>query len=268
MSTRDSQRQRLYDAEDWAGLVSRDGSPPKYGRSFGTVPECQAYVDAILAKRWFKAAYTAQEVEVKPGFGHRRATGFRFDAYGGTIQLPRWSRHEGVILHELAHVVVGNRLVAWHGREFAKVYHHLVSRVMGEEAADALLLGSIRYNVRIGKRRPTFKTMDPQSANHIALGLGQDTLPEHAGDGTVFYRVQGVSSANNHYEVETLRYHHNYRHAVRYASAKSKILPETYEVEIFKLVREFEKRTPDRPVVEGEWVDHGAMHHRFYGKGA
>ena len=61
---RDSQRARLYRAE---GEVDS-------GRRLPTVERMQTYVDTLCAADWFLARWGTQAFEVRPGFGHRRAT--------------------------------------------------------------------------------------------------------------------------------------------------------------------------------------------------
>ena len=61
---RDNQRARLYRAE---GAVDA-------GRRLPTVERMQAWVDGLAATDWFVARWGQRCFEVRPGFGHRRAT--------------------------------------------------------------------------------------------------------------------------------------------------------------------------------------------------
>ena len=117
---RDSQRARLYRAE---GEV--DG-----GRRLPTVERMQAYVDALCAADWFLSRWGTQTIEVRPGYGHRRATADE----RGVLQMPKWARTELVLLHEVAHCLTP-RSCAAHGPEYAGVLLALARRRMGPATA-------------------------------------------------------------------------------------------------------------------------------------
>lgn len=121
---RDSQRARLYRAE---GLVDA-------GRRLPTVERMQAWVDGLVATDWFAARWGRRSFEVRPGFGHRRATA---DQANGVLQMPRWARSELVLLHEVAHCLTPATL-AGHGPEYAGVLLALARRGMGPATAQRL----------------------------------------------------------------------------------------------------------------------------------
>jgi putative metallohydrolase (TIGR04338 family) len=121
MRPRDSQRQKLYDAED---VLAR--SP-----DYQTVEECQAFIDGVLRSRWFQSRWGQRRIFVGPGRGQRRAIAFSTRLV--QLEMPKWSRQRQVLLHELAHCLIPDNLAA-HGREFAGVYLFLVRQVMGDEA--------------------------------------------------------------------------------------------------------------------------------------
>ena len=130
---RDSQRARLYRAE---GEVDS-------GRRLPTVERMQAYVDALCAADWFLPRWGAQTIEVRPGFGHRRATA---DEHG-VLQMPKWARTELVLLHEVAHCLTP-RTCAPHGPEYAGVLLALARRGMGPGSAQRLEDAFARQRVR------------------------------------------------------------------------------------------------------------------------
>jgi putative metallohydrolase (TIGR04338 family) len=130
---RDSQRARLYRAE---GEVHT-------GRRLPTVERMQAYVDALLAAEWFVARWGARAVEVRPGFGHRRATA---DEHG-VLQMPKWARTELVLLHEVAHCLTPVT-VASHGPEYAGVLVALARRAMSPGTAQSLEDAFARHRVK------------------------------------------------------------------------------------------------------------------------
>ena len=130
---RDSQRARLYRAE---GEVDA-------GRRLPTVERMQAWVDGLAATEWFVARWGARYFEVRPGFGHRRATADE----DGVLQMPRWARSELVLLHEVAHCVTPVTFAS-HGPEYAGVLLALARRGMGPATAQALEDAFARERVR------------------------------------------------------------------------------------------------------------------------
>lgn len=130
---RDSQRARLYRAE---GEVHA-------GRRLPTVERMQACVDALAAADWFLARWGERSFEVRPGFGHRRATADR----DGVLQMPRWARSELVLLHEVAHCLTPVTC-APHGPEYAGVLLALARRGMGPATAQSLEDAFARQRVR------------------------------------------------------------------------------------------------------------------------
>lgn len=152
MTARDSQRKRLYNSERALDGVAR-------GRHLEAVGDLQAYVDALLASRWFKARWGAWgTIQVKPGGGRRSAC-----AEGRyVIKMPRWSRCELVTLHEVAHCLTPGRY-ADHGPEFAGVFLSLVRQSMGQHAA-----ASLRASFREHRVRYTMAAM-PQPLYRVGL---------------------------------------------------------------------------------------------------
>jgi putative metallohydrolase (TIGR04338 family) len=130
---RDSQRSRLYRAEDDVGP----------GRRLPTVPVLQAFVDELAASDWFTARWGARSFDVRPGHGHRRATADR----NGVLQLPLWSRTELVVLHEVAHCLTPVEYAA-HGPEYAGVFLSVVRRRLTPATAQTLEDAFARHRVR------------------------------------------------------------------------------------------------------------------------
>lgn len=153
MSTRprDSQRSKVYRAERAAGLVGHETAP-----ELATVPLIEDYVETLMGRAWFKRRWPMaanREVEVRPGRGARRA----FASGSRSITIPRWARHEGVILHEMAHIIVQREYqrseAAAHGWQFCHVYLELVRYAIGREAADELKAQFRNCKVRYTKPR-------------------------------------------------------------------------------------------------------------------
>lgn len=130
---RDSQRARLYRAE---GEVHA-------GRRLPSVERMQAYVDALAAADWFLDRWGERAFEVRPGFGHRRATADR----NGVLQMPKWARSELVLLHEVAHCLTPVAC-APHGPEYAGVLLAVARRGMGPATAQSLEDAFARQGVR------------------------------------------------------------------------------------------------------------------------
>jgi putative metallohydrolase (TIGR04338 family) len=130
---RDSQRARLYRAENEVDA----------GRALPTVPTMQAYVDEVAAAGWFTDRWGVRTFDVRPGYGHKRAT-----ANGeGVLQMPRWARRELTVLHEVAHCLTPETF-APHGSEYAGVFLAIVRRAMGFGPAQALEDSFDRNRVR------------------------------------------------------------------------------------------------------------------------
>lgn len=118
MRDRDTQRSRVYASE---GHNSPD---------FKTIEECQAYVDSICEAAWFQSRWGRRQIEVRPGYGHRNATGG-----GGIIQLPLWARSQRTILHEMAHCLTLSGPAA-HGPQFVAILLTLIKHKRGQKAYD------------------------------------------------------------------------------------------------------------------------------------
>ena len=130
---RDSQRARLYRAE----------AEVDAGRRLPTVEKMQAYVDSLVGADWFVVRWGRRSFDVRPGFGHRRATADE----DGVLQMPRWARTELVLLHEVAHCLTP-RHVAAHGPEYAGVLVAVARRAMSPGTAQSLEDAFARNRVR------------------------------------------------------------------------------------------------------------------------
>lgn len=138
MPPRDNQRSKVYRAER---RVSK-------GVQFSTVSEMQGYVDQLCASRWWHNRFPdVQDITVKDGRGRRNAAGWNGRCGTGYVAMPRWSRCERVLFHEVAHVVTPG-CYAWHGREFVRNFLALVDRWMGKEVARLLRESFSEYKVK------------------------------------------------------------------------------------------------------------------------
>lgn len=121
---RDYQRQRVYDSE------------LRRGRQFASVGEMQDYVDDMLRLRWWREHVRRPlSVMVHDGRGRRKACGYR-DLNGvGHVKMPKWSRCEAVLLHEIAHTVGGTLGGGWHGPYWTGIFLGLLDRQLGRQHA-------------------------------------------------------------------------------------------------------------------------------------
>lgn len=150
MTTRDSQRQKVYDAEFALRDVLTNASNTEvrtfdfYGsvltlpdeRKFGDLASVQRYVDAVLGLNWVKAEWERAAYPVKvndTALNHGREAHYQL----GTIFVPKhfgkvsWAMREIVVLHEIAHHLCP--AVQPHGPDFARTFHKLLSEIIGPE---------------------------------------------------------------------------------------------------------------------------------------
>lgn len=162
---RDTQRARLYRAEF-------EIDP---GRRLPTVEKLQAYVDALTRADWFTARWPDRAFEVRPGFGHRKATA----DVNGVLQMPKWARSEMVLLHEVAHCLTPWTFAA-HGPEYAGVLLSLVRRSMGPSPAQALEDAFDRQRVRCSGA--ALAVLPPAGPRRVRGG--DQRIAQRDGDGT------------------------------------------------------------------------------------
>jgi putative metallohydrolase (TIGR04338 family) len=107
-------------------------TPPEYR----TLAECQEYVDTVTASEtWAELCYPSKPVPVTVTDGRgRRRGGARSEDGQWWLAMPRSVRRRWYILHELAHVAVGEHEAAPHGPEYVGAYLHLVRPFLGDEA--------------------------------------------------------------------------------------------------------------------------------------
>jgi putative metallohydrolase (TIGR04338 family) len=123
----DPQRRRVYAAEKYI----------PQGRTLAEVPDVQAYVDRLVREPWFRYYWKLNRITVKDG--RRRSSGYA-NSWGDVIGLPRSTRFERYVLHEVAHLVsVGDN----HGPRYCRNFVRLVDGVFGRHTA-MLLEGAFR----------------------------------------------------------------------------------------------------------------------------
>jgi putative metallohydrolase (TIGR04338 family) len=154
---RDSQRRRLYEAEDvldgrrvsaaakrhltdtvrhgyqrrW--VIVEGGENYTVPMYYPSVDSVQDYVDAVLATAWFRRRWGYRRITVgaNPGANSR-------GGYGDVHMGAEHRRSESVILHEIAHNLTDFHAHAYHGPEFAAILLTLVKHQMGRDSYEYL----------------------------------------------------------------------------------------------------------------------------------
>ncbi|ONM46650.1 TIGR04338 family metallohydrolase [Nocardia donostiensis] len=168
--TRDSQRAKVYDAEQLVrGAFDRadafghrtvevHGSQLTLPveRRFASVESVAVYCRKVLALRWVAARWERAAV---PVIVRARAgtTAAHYEATDGVLAVPlytggtAWALRELVVLHELAHHLdPDSGEHAAHGPEFCTRYVDLVEGVIGPEAGLLLRTTMLGCGVRLG----------------------------------------------------------------------------------------------------------------------
>lgn len=144
MRGRDSQRQKLYDAERLAKLDDRPM----------TLWECEVYAKNVMA--WAVSAglnQTGRRSAVTVRAGNRTRATCRWT---GTwlLTFPKWAQTRWVVIHECCHGLAP-RDTAAHGWQFAAAYLRVVEQFLGVDSAkrlkDAFKKCGVRYRAPISR---------------------------------------------------------------------------------------------------------------------
>ena len=164
-NVRDSQKQKLYNAEN--RVRKMHDATIETGFGIDTPEEAIAFLEKIIASRWWKSYITPHSVrtfsgEVRVEMTRRsRTAAAMYTSCDGAVHIvmPRkklgennWAWNKIVLLHELAHYPSNGRGIPAHGWLFASVFMALVQRFMGKEIYECLKSSFADYNVRW--RRP------------------------------------------------------------------------------------------------------------------
>lgn len=139
MSPRDSQRQRVYDAERIAFDDAHGPIAITLGKTI-SVDECQKLVDVVCLSPYLREKYgvTRATPVVVAGHGNRDRGCYKYRR--NEIHLPEWTRQRWYVLHEVAHYFVPRTADrAAHGQEWAACYVDLVRAYLGHGAENALI---------------------------------------------------------------------------------------------------------------------------------
>lgn len=127
MRARDSQRQKVFDAED--ALVIR--LPSVRLDCFSLVCD---YAKAVTGTRWWKEHYSKKQVYMKQP---RSDSCTSLALEDGGIRIAKCHYEKVTILHELCHLVIPWQYAS-HGREFCKTMLDMVGRFISPEAKQML----------------------------------------------------------------------------------------------------------------------------------
>lgn len=153
---RDTQRQKLYDAEQIA-----------FGKAECrmTLDEVQVLVDRALASKVIRRHYPRAcfRCTVTDGRSRRRGS-YRACYDESEIAMPRLTRCKWYVLHELAHHLTRDPSESSHGWRFAACYLYLIRVYMGRSSEQALRSAFKIKRVRFREPRRRSMTAEQRQA--------------------------------------------------------------------------------------------------------
>lgn len=157
---RDNQRSRMY-ASEWECF----GWPKM---EFKDMAELEEYLWSVLENRYVQKKYPiareivsgTQKLKIANGAGFRRAI-TRWEGNHILVAFPRKMRCKWVVVHEIAHVLAPQD-ASWHGREFARVYLHLVRIFFGQEIQNKLKAAMKKHKCKYSKTHSRWKNPPTQ----------------------------------------------------------------------------------------------------------
>lgn len=158
---RDSQKQKLYDAENTFRRRNKD-----INKEFDSIAEIERYANKWLSSAWVVRRWGKQShikiVEISGDIAHSHRG-------KDQIELPRaWAWNEIVLLHELCHIVHDYNGGTSHGRYFARSFLEAIAHVFGSEFKKELRRLYIVHGVKCTPR-PVYS--DEAKAKMTARGL-------------------------------------------------------------------------------------------------
>lgn len=156
VGARDTQRSKLYRAERACRAIVGDVAIRDRLTAW-------AFIEKVERDKWFRRTYGRWTFRISDGRGTSIARGG-----GGRLNLPRWSRTPMVMLHEIAHNVVG----AHHAHDwvFAATFLRLVRHFMGKDVHDRLRASFRTFRVRYKAPRPA-RTLSPEARAALCARL-------------------------------------------------------------------------------------------------
>lgn len=161
---RDSQRQKIYDASDYARRAISDLS-----NNFSSLADIQSFTNVLTSTIWFRKRFGVHAITVTTR--HVDASANRWSS---TIRFSKDWRNMLTVLHEIAHIARHSGTGAAHGRFFARTLIALVDHVVGKEAAEVLKTEFKKERVKYLPRRVLSKeTKEKMRQNFINNVLKQ-----------------------------------------------------------------------------------------------
>ena len=145
---RDSQKQRLYDAQALSGLHG--------GGNEMSIKEAQKFVNQVLSHQRTKKLHEQyrfqfstypSKIIVEAGSGNHATYRHRNWELVRLIRLNKGGRNKFIVLHEIAHHITWGR--ESHGAEFADVLLQFTTRYLGKPDADKLANAFNEKRVRV-----------------------------------------------------------------------------------------------------------------------
>lgn len=146
---RDSQKQRLYDAQRLAGFYDTG--------EVMTIKEAQKFVNQVLSHKKTKSLFNQYrfpmggscptKIIVESGNGNHATIRNRNWETVRLIRLNKFGRNKFIVLHEIAHHITWGR--ESHGAEFADVLLQFTTRYLGKPDADKLANAFNEKRVRV-----------------------------------------------------------------------------------------------------------------------
>lgn len=141
-SWRDSQRQKLYDAESrfkrlffWE--VDKGWKPEYEQIKFKSIQEVEYYVTQLWNSAWVQKRFRIHKTSV-PTINEISNSSWSAYVRFSTMYLPPWGFNKIIVLHELAHVLHPSGYGTGHGRFFARTFLELIGHEFGSEARKLL----------------------------------------------------------------------------------------------------------------------------------
>ena len=145
---RDSQKQRLYDAQRLGGFYDKG--------EVMTIKEAQKFVNQVLSHQKTKKLFEQyrfqfstfpSKILVEAGNGNHATIRSRNWETVRLIRLNKFGRNKFIVLHEIAHHITWGR--ESHGAEFADVLMQFTTRYLGKPDADKLANAFNEKRVRV-----------------------------------------------------------------------------------------------------------------------
>jgi putative metallohydrolase (TIGR04338 family) len=147
---RDSQRQKVYDAENGAkyyyGRGRKESSiSGNQIRDFDSLDEIRQYVEKVLRSTWIVKRFGHLKMPTIVMTSDRSAYCRKADQ---TLNFPKWSWDQVVVLHEISHWIHPTGYGTPHGRFFARTFLELTGHEIGPEFRKVLKERYKFYRVR------------------------------------------------------------------------------------------------------------------------